>query len=171
MGCMGNRTFGRTVLTACVLGLALVAASGSTGRAARQGGVAQGEMAAVDRARAAGLAGSYKTWSAAEIDYDRDGRRDVWISKHAWAKSRLWRNTGGRYVAVRTVAWPHRNPRGKVIDRHDCDWADVDRNGRPDAYCTTGRFTANRVKLEGELAQFLDRPRGTEDRPQRSRAH
>ena len=60
---------------------------------------------------------------------------------------RLWRNNGkGRYRRVATSAWPKHNDHGKIIDRHDCDWADVDRDGRPDAYCSTGRFVSNEVK-------------------------
>jgi hypothetical protein len=45
-----------------------------------------------------------------------------------------------------TYAWPRLNRENRLIDRHHCTWADVDRNGRPDAYCTTGRTLANIVK-------------------------
>ena len=101
---------------------------------------------AVDRAEVAGLAKRTKTWEASAVDYDRDGDEDVWIGYHGQG-SRLWSNNGrGRYRRVATSAWPKHNDHGKIIDRHDCDWADVDRNGRPDAYCSTGRFLSNEVK-------------------------
>ena len=59
----------------------------------------------------------------------------------------LWRNTRSRQVCPCQVsAWPHRNASGQVVDRHDCQSADVDRNRRPDAYCSAGRFGAAVVK-------------------------
>ena len=100
----------------------------------------------VDRAPEAGLSTVSRTYSATGVDYDRDGDQDVWIGYHAGG-GKLWSNRGdGTYRRVARAAWPISNAAGKQIDRHDCAWADVDRNGRPDAYCSTGRFTANHVK-------------------------
>lgn len=99
-----------------------------------------------DRAADAGLAKKSKTWSADGIDYNMDGDQDVWIGYHGQG-GKLWRNNGaGRYRWVARSAWPANNPGGKTIDRHDCAWADVDHNGRKDAYCSTGRFIRNIVK-------------------------
>jgi hypothetical protein len=156
--------FQRRALVVGLVGMVLVVpAGGASSPAVRQSSsAAPGTVVAVDRARDAGLAGSYKTWSATEIDYNRDGRLDVWISKHASARSKLWRNARrGQYVGVRSTAWPVRNDAGKIIDRHDCGWADVDKNGRPDAYCTTGRFMVNLVKRDRDNELWLQTRRGT----------
>jgi hypothetical protein len=114
----------------------------------------------IDRLRQAGLVRHHMTWSSSEVDYNRDGRPDLWIGKHQDGGD-LWRNTGrGKYVRVRSRAWPHRNPSGLVVDRHDCQWADVDRNGRPDAYCSAGRFGATIVKSGNDNELWLQRPAG-----------
>jgi hypothetical protein len=99
---------------------------------------------AVNTVAGSGLGASIETWEATTVDVDRDGDQDVWIGYHDQGGT-LWRNDGtGRYAAAYT--WPRRNPSGKVPDRHECDWADVDRNGLPDAYCAAGRSGANAVK-------------------------
>lgn len=119
------------------------------------------DLDAVDRARQAGLAKTSKTWSASTIDKDRDGHQDLWIGYHATG-GKLWRSraTGG-YSRVARSAWPAVNAAGRSIDRHDCAWADVDRNHRPDAYCSTGRFIANVVKRHRDNELWLQRNRGS----------
>jgi hypothetical protein len=118
------------------------------------------EQVLVDRATRAGLSTHHITWGASEVDYNRDGRMDLWVSRH-FLGAALWRNTGhGRYVKVRTQAWHHLSPEGKSVDRHDCQWADVDRNGLPDAYCSAGRFTANFVKTGRDNELWLQGPTG-----------
>jgi hypothetical protein len=87
------------------------------------------------------------TYSGKGIDVDRDGDQDLFISNHTRGGS-LWRNNGrGRFTQTATYAWPRLNDHGKLIDRHYCAWADVDQNGRLDAYCTTGRTMQNYVKI------------------------
>ncbi len=121
---------------------------------------AGGGFVAVDRSADAGLAAVSKTFSASVVDYDRDGDEDVLIGYHANG-SKLWENIGrGTYQRVAPTAWPKFNARGKQIDRHDCAWGDVDRNGRPDAYCSTGRFTKNAVKYDRDNELWLQSPRG-----------
>jgi hypothetical protein len=97
---------------------------------------------AVDVAREAGLQSeNTRTWSAATVDYDRNGTQDVLINHH-FLGAKLWSNDGtGRYVRRAADAWPAERP-----DRHTCTWADVDHNGRQDAYCATGRGLKNVVK-------------------------
>jgi len=103
-------------------------------------------LVAVDRARRFGLQGRrLETYGAVAVDYNRDGLQDVWIGQHSDG-ARLMRNRGHRrYARVARSAWPTGMGRGH-IDRHDCDWADVDLNGLPDAYCSTGRMRVNVVK-------------------------
>ncbi len=117
-------------------------------------------LVAVDRARRFGLQGRrVETYGAVPVDYNRDGRQDVWIGNHSDGAV-LKRNPGrGRYVRVARTAWPTGMGRGH-IDRHDCDWADVDRNGLPDAYCSTGRMRVNVVKRGRDNELWLQTSRG-----------
>ncbi len=117
---------------------------------------------AVDRAAAAGLRAFHHTWAATEVDYNRDGALDVWISNHGSQASKVWRNNGkGHFTKVVSRAFSKRNARGREIDRHDCEWGDVDHNGRPDAYCTTGRFENNIVKTNRDNELWLQRRDGS----------
>jgi hypothetical protein len=117
---------------------------------------------ATDTVASSGLAAVTETWEATPVDYDRDGDQDVWIGYHDQG-AKLWRNNGsGAYTLA--YAWPRRNAENRVPDRHDCDWADVDRNGLPDAYCAAGRSGANLVKtgqdnelwLQTAVGRFTD---------------
>lgn len=89
------------------------------------------------------------------MDYDNDGKMDFSISLHMKNAGQLRRNTGnGTFDRVafsvdpaRTIM-PRPNEHGGVVDRHACAWADFDRNGLPDAYCTAGRYASNRYKTE-----------------------
>ena len=93
-----------------------------------------------------GLASSLETWDATVVDYDGDGDQDVWVGYHDQG-GRLFRNNGaGVYTRVAAAAWPRVNADGMIPDRHLCAWADVDRNGLVDAYCSAGRGGQNLVK-------------------------
>lgn len=86
------------------------------------------------------------TYSGEGVDFNGDGYQDLWISNHTKGGS-LWRNNGtGQFTQVAKYAWPRLNAQHKLIDRHDCAWADVDGNGKIDAYCSTGRTMQNYVK-------------------------
>lgn len=120
---------------------------------------------AVDVAASAGLrVARTRTWAAAPGDYNRDGAQDVLINYHGWG-AKLWMNNGhGHYRRVASYAWRQKNSRGQLLDRHNCDWADVDRNGRPDLYCSAGRRESNIVKtgrdnelwLQGRHGRFRE---------------
>ncbi len=104
------------------------------------------DWTATDTVGVSGLGATVETWEANPVDYDDDGDEDVWIGYHDQG-AKLWRNDGqGRYTRVAAAAWPRVSAEDKVVDRHFCDWADVDRNGLPDAYCGAGRGGANGVK-------------------------
>ncbi|MGD9961439.1 FG-GAP repeat domain-containing protein [Nocardioides sp.] len=123
-----------------------------------------------DRAAAAGLTLTERTWSAAPVDYDNDGDQDVLIVNHQHANGRLYSSNGnGTYTWVARTAWPRVNSQGGILDRHDCAWADVDGNGLQDAYCSGGRNKSNYVKtavkdnelwFQTSVGVFVDR--GTE---------
>lgn len=103
----------------------------------------EAKMRAVDVAKESGLrSGRMRTWSASAVDYDVDGDEDVLVGFHFYRRARLYSNDGdATYTRVAKYAWPNNVP-----DRHFCDWADVDLNGRPDVYCSAGRGTPNHVK-------------------------
>ena len=137
-----------------LLALGLVPVAGASTTTPPPAGSA---LVAVDVAASAGLRVAHtRTWSAAPGDYNRDGAQDVLINYHGYAGgvrkasapgAKLWRNNGsGRYQRVAAYAWRSGNSRGRLIDRHNCDWADVDRNGRVDLYCSAGRTESNVVK-------------------------
>jgi hypothetical protein len=123
-------------------------------------GAATTDLVAVNRARDVGLrAVDTQTYAASPVDYNRDGRQDVWIGYHGFG-GKLWRNRAGRrYERVAKTAWPRSNGR-RHVDRHDCAWADVDRNGLPDAYCSTGRMIPNFVKTGRDNELWLQRSPG-----------
>jgi hypothetical protein len=101
---------------------------------------------AVNTVAGSGLASSLETWDATVVDYDGDGDQDVWVGHHDQG-GRLFRNDGaGVYTRVAVAAWPRVNADGLIPDRHLCAWADVDRNGLVDAYCSAGRGGQNLVK-------------------------
>jgi FG-GAP-like repeat len=128
----------------------------ATGTAAAEQAAA---MVAVNHARRAGLHARSITWGAAPVDYNVDGSQDVLVNYHGLG-AKLWRNDAGRYTRVAKAAWPSENARGQKIDRHNCAWADVDLNGRPDAYCSTGRTRLNIVKRGRDNELWLQSRRG-----------
>jgi hypothetical protein len=115
----------------------------------------------VNTVAGSGLAGSTETFDASTVDYDRDGDQDVWIGYHDQG-GKLWRNDGsGIYTRVAAAAWPKYDPvSGKVPDRHQCVWADVDLDGRPDSYCAVGRGGNNDVKTGKDNELWLQRTPG-----------
>lgn len=114
----------------------------------------------VDVAAAAGLAESNESWEAEPVDADGDGDGDVWIGYHDQG-GKLFSNDGdGTYTRIAPTAWPKVNAAGRIPDRHDCAWADVDRDGRMDAYCTAGRGSNNPVKYGRENELWLQRTPG-----------
>lgn len=101
----------------------------------------------VDIAAASGLAITERTWSASTVDYNNDGFEDAWLGFHQHVDSRLMRNNGnGTFTWVARNAWHRLNANGQPIDRHDCAWADFDKNGLQDAVCSVGRDRPNHVK-------------------------
>jgi hypothetical protein len=70
-----------------------------------------------------------KAWGSAVADYNGDGHDDIFITGHH-KEDRIWYWTPSGYVPSAQVF--------VYVDRHDCDAADVDRDGRIDIYCAVG---------------------------------
>jgi hypothetical protein len=118
-------------------------------------------LVAVDRAQQAGYGGPLReTYGAVPLDYNRDGRQDVWVGWHSDGAAMFRNNGQGRYARVARTTWPRGTRADGHIDRHDCAWADVDRNGLPDAYCSTGRMLVNVVKRGKDNELWLQVRRG-----------
>lgn len=129
--------------------------------------VAAASPALVDRAVAAGISlPSTPSWDVSVVDVDLDGDEDFSMSLHMRNAGELRRNDGGTFTrAAAGVLMPRPSPEGGLVDRHACTWADFDRNGLPDAYCSAGRYASNRYKtaaidnelfLQGPLASFRE---------------
>ena len=84
-----------------------------------------------DMATAAGLAETTRTYKALVADFDKNGWKDVFISRHQ-GLPKLALNVGGSFADAPTTAF-------SAVDRHSCDVGDVDANGWKDIICITGR--------------------------------
>jgi FG-GAP-like repeat len=70
-----------------------------------------------------------KAWGSVVADFNGDGHDDIFITGHD-TDDRIWYWTPNGYVpSAQTLVW---------VDRHDCDAADFDRDGRLDMYCAVG---------------------------------
>lgn len=111
---------------------------------------------AFDASRKAGIADQARTYSASVYDYNRDGWDDILMVRHKGFLASLYRNDGGRFTTVDTQgAFP-------LVDRHECDWADVNRDARPDVYCTVGAVRGhgsgpNELWLQRHDGSFVNR--------------
>ena len=95
------------------------------------------------------------TYGAWAVDIDRDGDQDVLVNNHGLEGSGLYLNDGaGRLTDHGGVFKDYPGQNGIWLDRHDCDVADVDRNGRTDIFCSTGssRHRDQAVPLRDERA-------------------
>ena len=90
----------------------------------------------VDVSVEAGVAEDSHTSTANVHDFNGDGWKDVLIVRHRFAAARLYRNDQGTFTEV--AAGTFFAEEGANKDRHDCAWGDVNRDGRPDLYCTLG---------------------------------
>ena len=157
---MGSARSSAVGFVACTLALALAAGPSGPIQALAESPIG----ATPDVVNVIGESGIRRhdfTYGASPVDVDRDGDQDVLVSNHLHP-SKLWRNNGrGRFTRIAHDAWPRFNSEGKAIDRHACAWADVDRNGRPDAFCATGRTDSNFVKFGRDNELWLQRRDGT----------
>lgn len=93
-----------------------------------------------DRAAAAGLAGPADlTWSASTADFNADGWPDVFVAQHM-DPAHLWLNN--RDGTFREVNGGF----STGVDRHDCQAADFNGDGREDLFCSVGADRGTAVK-------------------------
>jgi hypothetical protein len=100
-------------------------------------------------ARAAGLAQVTRSWTANVSNYDGDRDQDLLLVRHnpQWfwngtppaPTATLYRNVRKGFV-VATTSFGH-------SDRHDCDFADADRDGDRDLFCAVGLDDSSKNQL------------------------
>ena len=106
-------------------------------------------VTATDTAVSAGIAEATRTRGAVVLDFDGDGRADIFLGRHQQA-ARLYHNVGsGRFSEVDRGTFPRR-------DRHGCTSADVNMDGRPDIFCTTGASEGTKFKRDELWIQQAD---------------
>jgi hypothetical protein len=103
-----------------------------------------------DVAAATGLAQWTLTFDGLAADFDGNGYRDVFYSRHGNQMPRLAMNGGGTFSDAPTDAF-------SPVDRHGCDSADVDNDGNRDILCAVGASRGKAVKRH-ELSLAPDKP-------------
>jgi hypothetical protein len=106
-----------------------------------------------DQAAAAGISG-HPDWSfsAAVADFTGDGWPDLFISHH-WHPANLWiNNKNGTFSAVDVSFF------SSILDRHDCQPADFNQDGRIDIFSSVGADRGTALKCNG---LFIQQPDGT----------
>ena len=106
-----------------------------------------------DQAPAAGVSGPPDwTFSATVADFNGDGWPDIFIARH-WHPANLWlNNQDGTFSQADATYFT------QVKDRHDCQAADFNQDGRQDLFCSVGADRGSTVKSN---ALYLQQPGGT----------
>ncbi len=92
-----------------------------------------------DMAAASRLKQWTKTYGGFAADFDGNGWKDVFYSRHGTILPRLAMNGAGGFSNTRTGAF-------SSVDRHGCDKGDVDNDGRMDILCVTGASRGKAMK-------------------------
>jgi FG-GAP-like repeat len=97
-------------------------------------------LRAVDRASDAGIAQITRSYGTFVHDVGVDGDQDFLYNRHSGSRMLLSLNDGdGNFVVSPDVVFP-------VHDRHDCVWADLNDDHRPDTYCAVGASKGRNIK-------------------------
>jgi hypothetical protein len=106
-----------------------------------------------DQAPAAGISGPQDwTFSASVADFNGDGWPDIFIARH-WHAADLWlNNQDGTFSPSDTTYF------ALVKDRHDCEAADFNNDGREDMFCSVGADRGSAAKAN---ALYIQQPDGT----------
>jgi hypothetical protein len=101
-------------------------------------------------AAATGLAQTTTTYGGFATDFDGNGYRDVFYSRHGGLRPRLAMNDGTTFSNAPGEAFTN-------ADRHGCDAADVDRDGNKDILCAIGAQRGKAIR-RNELSLAPDKP-------------
>jgi hypothetical protein len=106
-----------------------------------------------DQAAAAGISGSPDwSFSAAVADFTGDGWPDLIVSHH-WHPANLWINNQDGTFSAADVSFF-----SSILDRHDCQAADFNQDGRMDIFSSVGADRGTALKCNG---LFIQQPDGT----------
>ena len=130
------------------------------------GAASADEPPIVDTAVEAGVYQVSESFNNDVVDVNNDSYNDIWLAGHDRGGVLLLNNQDGTFTRppASVSAWPKQT--SKYVDRHGCDWADVNADGLMDAYCSVGRTLENWVKgsdYDNELwfqqddGSFIDR--------------
>jgi len=104
-----------------------------------------------DQAKAAGIStASDWSFSAAVADFNGDGSPDLFISHH-WHPGNLYLNNKNGTFAPADVSFF-----SSILDRHDCQAADFNQDGRIDMFCSVGADRGTALKCNGLFLQQAD---------------
>ena len=101
-----------------------------------------------DQASAAGI-GSPVDWtfSASVADFNGDGWPDIFAARH-WHPANLWiNNKNGTFSPIDASFF------SSIIDRHDCQAADFNQDGKEDIFCSVGADRGSAVKSNALFIQ------------------
>ncbi len=101
-----------------------------------------------DRAAAAGISSPVDwTFSAAIADFNGDGWPDIFVARH-WHPANLWiNNKNGTFSPIDASYF------SSIIDRHDCQAADFNQDGKEDIFCSVGADRGSAVKSNALFIQ------------------
>ena len=92
------------------------------------------------------------SFSAAVADFNGDGWPDLFVSHH-WHPANLWINNKDGTFSAADVSFF-----SSILDRHDCQAADFNQDGRKDIFCSVGADRGTALKCNG---LFIQQPDGT----------
>jgi hypothetical protein len=92
-----------------------------------------------DMAAASGLKQWTKTYDGFAADFDGNGYKDIFYSRHGTILPRLAMNRGGTFSNAGTSAF-------SSVDRHGCDHGDLDGDGNKDILCSVGGSRGKAMK-------------------------
>ena len=104
-----------------------------------------------DQAAAAGISGTPDwSFSAAVADFTGDGWPDLFISHHWHPGSLYLNNKNGTFSPADATFF------SSILDRHDCQPADFNQDGRMDMFCSVGADRGTALKCNGLFLQQAD---------------